>query len=109
MKKLVEEQETYGGKAEFIEKNIQEVEAVLKIIGTMENNGYSWEAMERMVSESRKTGDPLANMIHSFNAPKRQITILLSDSQGEEADLCSLIPVELLVDYNAYTNATMYY
>ena len=38
--------------------------------------------MERMVAESRKTGDPLANMIHNFNAVKRQITILLSDSQN---------------------------
>jgi hypothetical protein len=62
-----------------------------------------------MVAKSRKEGDPLANMIHSFNAPKRQITILLSDAHAGEADLCSLIPVELLVDYNAYTNATMYY
>ena len=50
VKKLVEEQETYGGKAELIEKNVQEVEAVLKIIATMENNGYSWEAMERMIA-----------------------------------------------------------
>ena len=41
--------------------------------------------MERMIAESRKTGDPLANMIHNLNAPKRQITILLSDNQGEEA------------------------
>jgi uncharacterized NAD-dependent epimerase/dehydratase family protein len=93
VKKLVEEQETYGGKAELIEKNVAEVEAVLKIIGMMENGGYSWEAMERMVAKSRKEGDPLANMIHSFNAPKRQITILLSEAQGQEADLCSLIPV----------------
>jgi hypothetical protein len=36
--------------------------------------------MERMVSESRKTGDPLANMIHNFNAQKRVITVLLSDT-----------------------------
>jgi hypothetical protein len=59
----------------------------------MESNGYSWEAMERMVSESRKTGDPLANMIHSFNAVKRQITVLLSDTSNGEAELCALTPV----------------
>lgn len=46
----------------------------------MEANGYSWESMERMVAESRKTGDPLANMIYSFNAPKRQVTVLLTDN-----------------------------
>ena len=80
MRKLVEEQETYGGKAQLIEMNIEDVEAVLKIISTMENNGYSWQAMERMIAESRKTGDPLANMIHQLNPVKRQITVLLSDT-----------------------------
>ena len=80
MKKLVEEQQTYGGKAQLIEFNIEDVEAILKIISTMENNGYSWEAMERMIAESRKTGDPLANMIHALNPVKRQITVLLCDS-----------------------------
>ena len=109
VKKLIEEQETYGGKAQLIEINIEEVEAILKIISTMENNGYSWEAMERMVAESRKTGDPLANMIHAFNPVKRQITVLLSDPTSEEPDLAPLTPVELQVDYNAYTNATHYY
>ena len=85
------------------------MEAVLKIIGTMESNGYSWEAMERMISESRKTGDPLANMIHLLNPVKRQVTVLLSDADNEEASLCPLTPVDLYVDYNAYTNATTYY
>lgn len=75
----------------------------------MESNGYSWQAMERMVSESRKTGDPLANMIHNFNAQKRVITVLLSDTTNGQAVLCALTPVELIVDYNAYTNATIYY
>jgi|LakMenEpi03Aug12_release.lakeMendotaPanAssembly.Ray.scaffolds.fasta_scaffold1016262_2 hypothetical protein len=65
--------------------------------------------MERMIAESRKTGDPLANMIYSLNAPKRQVTVLLTDNEGEDAHLCALTPVDLLVDYNAYTNATMYY
>jgi hypothetical protein len=30
----------------------------------MENNGYSWDDIQRMVFESKKKGDPLANMIH---------------------------------------------
>lgn len=106
---MIEEQETYGGKAQLIEINIQDVEAVLKIISTMETNGYSWQAMDRMVAESRKNGDPLANMIHHLNPVKRQITVLLSDTTAEEPGLCPLTPVELQVDYNAYTNATMYY
>lgn len=65
--------------------------------------------MERMISESRKSGDPLANMVHNLNPAKRQITVLLSDATADEPELCPLTPVELNVDYNAYTNATMYY
>jgi hypothetical protein len=65
--------------------------------------------MERMIAESRKSGDPLANMIHILSPAKRQLTVLLSDSAADEPALCPLTPVELHVDYNAYTNATLYY
>lgn len=64
MKKLQEEQDLYKVKAEYIEKNLHDVEAIIKIIKTMEDNGYSWDAIQRMVLESKKNGDPLANMIH---------------------------------------------
>jgi hypothetical protein len=30
----------------------------------MEDNGYSWDAIQRMMLESKKNGDPLANIIH---------------------------------------------
>lgn len=42
MKKLQEEQDIYKVKAEYIEKNLHDVEAIIKIIKTMEDNGYSW-------------------------------------------------------------------
>lgn len=45
----------------------------------MEDNGYSWEDISRMIGESRKNGDPLANMIHELNIYKRQVTVLLGD------------------------------
>lgn len=50
----------------------------------MEDNGYSWDDIARMVSESKKNGDPLANMIHELNILKRQVTILLGDPVSEE-------------------------
>ena len=46
-----------------------------------------------MISESRKSGDPLANMIHTLNPSKRQITVLLSDATADEPELCPLTPV----------------
>lgn len=61
-----------------------------------------------MIYESRKNGDPLANMIHDLDIGKRQVTVLLGDTTDEE-QLFELLPVEINIDYNAYTNATMYY
>lgn len=74
----------------------------------MEDNGYSWDAIQRMVLESKKNGDPLANMIHELSISKRQVSVLLGDPSLEEQHF-DLLPVEVNIDYNAYTNATMYY
>lgn len=61
-----------------------------------------------MVLESKKNGDPLANTIHELNIGKRTVVVLLGDPSSEEQH-CDLLPVEINIDYNAYTNATMYY
>lgn len=74
----------------------------------MEDNGYNWDAIQRMILESKKNGDPLANTIHELNIGKRSVTILLGDPSSEE-QLFELLPVEINIDYNAYTNATLYY
>lgn len=74
----------------------------------MEDNGYNWDAIQRMVLESKKNGDPLANMIHELNINKRQVSVLLGDPSAEQ-QYFDLLPVEINIDYNAYTNATMYY
>ena len=47
-------------------------------------------------------------MIHELTILKRQFTILLGDPVSEE-QMFELLPVEINIDYNAYTNATMYY
>ncbi len=74
----------------------------------MEDNGYSWDAIQRMILETKKNGDPLANIIHQLNISKRQVTVLLGDPSSEEQHF-DLLPVEINIDYNAYTNATLYY
>lgn len=80
MKKLQHEQDIYNLKAEYIEKNIEDVDAIIKIVKTMEDNGLSWDSIDRMVGDSKKNGDPLANMIHELNILKRQVTVLLGDT-----------------------------
>lgn len=108
MRKLQEEQNIYQLKAEYIEKNIDDVDAIIKIVKTCEDNGYSWEAIDRMICDDKKNGNPIANMIHNLNILKRQVTVLLGDPHSE-SQIFSLVPVEINIDYNAYTNATLYY
>jgi hypothetical protein len=37
-----------------------------------------------MIHESKKNGDPIANMIHEVNNLKREVVILLGDPVSEE-------------------------
>jgi hypothetical protein len=73
----------------------------------MLDNGYSWTQISKMITDSRKSGDPLANMIHNINLEKNTVTVLLADPSDDQ--LSDLVAVELNIEYNAYTNATMYY
>ena len=45
----------------------------------MQDNGYSWQNIERMIYESKHNGDPYANMIYKVDIGKRQVLILLGD------------------------------
>ena len=51
-----------------------------------------------MIGESKKEGDPLANMIHDMDVRNNKITVLL----GDEESLEDLIPVELDLRLSAY-------
>jgi hypothetical protein len=43
-----------------------------------------------------------------LNIIKRQVIVLLGDPSSDE-QLFDLMPVEINIDYNAFTNATIYY
>ena len=66
-------------KAELIEKNIDDVDAIVKIIRTLLDSGLSWNQIQESVNESKKQGDPLAGLIHNFNLAKDSVTVLLED------------------------------
>ena len=51
-----------------------------------------------MISESKKEGDPLANMIHDMDVKNNKITILLGDEESTD----ELIPVDLDLRLSAY-------
>ena len=80
----------------------------MKIIRTLLDSGLSWNQIQESVNESKKQGDPLAGLIHNFNLAKDSVTVLLEDPtlEGQHAEV---LPVDINVGYNAYTNAKYYY
>ncbi len=60
-----------------------------------------------MVNEAKKIGDPLANLIHSMNFEKNQISILLEDIDEEDTE--EMVPVEIDITLSTYQNVQNYY
>lgn len=82
--KLRTEQEESQIRAELIIKNLQDVDAVIGIFRRMLDEGYGWGQIDKMLQEAKKSGDPLANMIHSMNFQKGTVELLLGDPADEE-------------------------
>ena len=80
---------------------------LVKIVRTLVQSGYSWEKLTKMINDSRKSGDPLANMIHSMNWEHDEVTILLGDPLKELDE--EMIPVNINFTISAFQNADEYY
>lgn len=51
----------------------------------MINSGISWNDITRMIKDEKKSGNPLANIIHKLNLEKNQVSLLL-DAVNEDDD-----------------------
>lgn len=60
-----------------------------------------------MINDSRKSGDPLANMIYSADWEHNEVTILLSDINSDLAD--ELLPVQINFNISGFQNADEYF
>ena len=58
-----------------------------------------------MISESKKEGDPLANMIYDMDVRNNRITVLV----GDEESCDDLIGVDLDLRLSAYQNCRRYF
>lgn len=56
------------------------MDAILQIVRTMKQGGLPWDKISQMINDSKKQGDPLANLIHKMEFERNTITVLLSDS-----------------------------
>ena len=70
-------------KAVLLQKYIYETQAIVDILNVMLNSGISWNDIARMVKDEKKSGNPLANMIHKLNLEKNQVSLLL-DAVNED-------------------------
>lgn len=66
----------------------------------MVDGGLQWDKIAKMINESKKDGDPLANMIHEMNFKNNKISVLLGDETSTE----DLTAVELDLKLTAYQN-----
>ena len=49
----------------------------------MKEGTISWDKIQKQINESKKMGDPLANLIHHMDLQKNLITILLNDEDND--------------------------
>ena len=43
----------------------------------MVEGGIGWDKIQKMINQSKKNGDPIANMIFKINFSTNEVTILL--------------------------------
>jgi hypothetical protein len=64
----------------------------------MVSGGLQWDKIAKMINESKKDGDPLANLVHEMDFKKGKITILL----GDETSTDDMISCDLDLKLSAY-------
>jgi len=117
---LQQAQITYQQKAELIEYNSQEVEAAIVVTSSAVASALDWDDLARMVKQEKRNGNPIAQIIHSLQLDKNEITLLLNTNAlhdvGEEylaedysADASPSILVEVDLGMSAHSNARKYY
>ena len=100
-------------RAQLIEYNLVEIDALLALIRSALDAGMDWEEIERLVGESAKQGDELASLVLSLDLRNGAIVVALSpdddDDAGEAALTAAALAVRLDVRQSALANARDYY
>lgn len=77
-----------GERAKAIEANILEVDAAVKVLNSAIAASVPWDGLAKMVQDEKKNGNPIAQLIHSLQLEKNQITLRLQcpDEESVERD-----------------------
>eukprot|EP00633_Aureoumbra_lagunensis_P005711 CAMPEP_0197318608 /NCGR_PEP_ID=MMETSP0891-20130614/51770_1 /TAXON_ID=44058 ORGANISM="Aureoumbra lagunensis, Strain CCMP1510" /NCGR_SAMPLE_ID=MMETSP0891 /ASSEMBLY_ACC=CAM_ASM_000534 /LENGTH=1121 /DNA_ID=CAMNT_0042809155 /DNA_START=99 /DNA_END=3464 /DNA_ORIENTATION=- len=90
---LAQDTETRKRRAQALEINAEQVDAVLSVIKSALNAGLKWDELEEYVDTQARNGSALAKLVKVLDLPNRKVTLSLpsveyytSDSSTENQD-----------------------
>ncbi|KAI7865815.1 fibronectin-binding protein A N-terminus-domain-containing protein [Spinellus fusiger] len=115
-------------KAELIELNLDMVDAAITIIRNAVASQMDWRDLKDLVSDEKRRGNPIAEIIAGLKLNTNQITLLLSDPEDDYSDDSSEsedesdtntntterkcqqgIKIDVDIGLTAFANASKYY
>eukprot|EP00879_Flechtneria_rotunda_P009714 GHRR01010163.1.p1 GENE.GHRR01010163.1~~GHRR01010163.1.p1 ORF type:complete len:564 (+),score=252.88 GHRR01010163.1:1740-3431(+) len=101
-------------RATLIEYNLESVDAAMDAVNAALATGMDWRELESLIKEERRSGNPVAGLIHSLQLDQNKITLLLSNLlDGEEEDEEALTrpatKVQVDLSLTAYANAAAHH
>ena len=103
-------------KAKLLQNNINEVQAIIEILHYL--NGIQWKEIWRMIKEEKRSGNPLANLIHGLNLEKQQATLIFNTAEMENDDINEftadleeniILKIEIDLTLSAQSNIKKYF
>jgi predicted ribosome quality control (RQC) complex YloA/Tae2 family protein len=95
-------------KAQLIQDNLADVDAVIAVINSMLAQGMDWAQLRALVKSEQRTGNPVANLIRHLRMEQNCVTVLLS-SRDEEDISKPMVEIEIDLALNARKNAQDYF
>eukprot|EP00762_Andalucia_godoyi_P002437 ANDGO_02676.mRNA.1 Ribosome quality control complex subunit 2 len=91
--------------ARLIQLNKESVDQALEVVRSGVGQGLDWAELKRIFKEQKRSGNPVALMVHSLKLEKNAVSLELD---GEEEDLAGGV-VDLDLSLSAMGNATQYF
>ncbi len=101
---LKQEQIDSERSAFLIERNIEDLDALIRILQLCLETGVSWVELWRMIVEEQERGNPYAQLIYRLNLEHDMVEVKLRD---EDYDIDAVVGINIFI--NANQNARNYY
>ena len=101
---LKQEQIDSERSAFLIERNIEDLDALIRILQLCLETGVSWVELWRMIVEEQERGNPYAKLIYRLNLQHDMVEVKLRD---EDYDIDATVGINIFI--NANQNARNYY